>query len=221
MHLAGGSTRAERRALISWRERRLTGVATVFAVDLLLYVIVVVGRPVLPPSLVVALFALPALPLVAPAALVRRFPGAGVFVTRARARIDADGDSLIVVAADGGEQAFRWTEITGLTVDRRCRGRLLGRDSRVLATLPPALVRPQRGAWRAPSLAILVVKLRPDRFVAGPSRTRFTQPYTFHLRQPGDDEPDVRGIERRQDALQAAVMAAMIVVVAALALVRR
>jgi len=139
--------------------------------------------------------------LVIPGRIVRRLPGGRALVLASPPRIELDPEGMSLWAPEGLVGRVSWDHIGALEVDRWNRGTVIGVEGETIGMLDPAFTRPQRGLFRAPSLAVHVVRVRPDLFVLSRPSNRFSQPYGF-LRPMSDyTPPDLAAIQRRQDRI--------------------
>ena len=145
---------------------------------------------------------LPLVVLVLPRSIVRALPWRAPLIDADPPRVELDRAGLTLHWPRGTVHRWDWQEVDTLEVDRWCRGTLLGRDGRRLAQIPAPFVRPRTGWFLLPSLALRVVELRPEVFVASPPSNRISQPYGFRRPTPGYVPPDARAIRRRQALLQ-------------------
>ena len=139
--------------------------------------------------------------LVIPSRIVRRLPGGRALLVASPPRIELDAEGMSLWAPEGLVGRVSWDHIGALEVDRWNRGTVIGLDGGTIGMLDPAFVRPQRGLFRAPSLAVHVVRVRPDLFVLSRPSNRFSQPYGFRRRSPDYAPPDLAAIQRRQDLI--------------------
>ena len=151
--------------------------------------------------------------LVIPSAIIRRLPGGRALVLSSPPRMELDRDGISLWAPEGLVGEVGWEHIGALEVDRWSRGTVVAVDGETIGMLDPAFVRPQRGLFRAPSLAVHVVHVRPDLFVLSPPPNRFTQPYGFRRPTPGYVPPDLAVIQRRQNAVFVLVVVAIVAAV--------
>jgi hypothetical protein len=151
--------------------------------------------------------------LVIPAAIVRRLPGGRALVVASPPRIELDAEGISLWAPEGLVGRVSWDHIEALEVDRWNRGTVIGVDGETIGMLDPAFVRPQKGLFRAPSLAVHVVRVRPDLFVLSKSSNRFSQPYGFQRLSPDYTPPDLAAIQRRQDLIFVILVLALVLAV--------
>ena len=151
--------------------------------------------------------------LVIPSAIVRRLPGGGALVLASPPRIELDPNGISLWAPEGLVGEVSWDHIGALEVDRWSRGTVIATDGETIGMLDPAFVRPQRGLFRAPSLAVHVVRIRPDLFVLSQPSSRFSQPYGFQRPTPDYIPPDLVAIQRRQDLVFVILVLAMVAAV--------
>lgn len=151
--------------------------------------------------------------LVIPSAIVRRLPGGRALVIASPPRIELDPDGMSLWGPEGLVGRVSWDHIDALEVDRWGRGTVIGADGGTIGMLDPGFIRPQRGLLRAPSLAVHVVRVRPDLFVLSKPSNRFSQPYGFRRPAPGYAPPDLAAIQRRQDLIVAILVLAMVAAV--------
>ena len=116
-------------------------------------------------------------------------------------------------APDGLVGRVAWEHIAALEVDRWNRGTVIGVNGETIGMLDPAFVRPQKGLFRAPSLAVHVVRVRPDLFVLSQPSNRFSQPYGFRRPSPDYVPPDLAAIQRRQDLIFVILVLALVAAV--------
>jgi hypothetical protein len=148
--------------------------------------------------------------LVIPSRLVRQLPGGRALVLASPPRIELDPDGMSLWAPEGLVGRVSWEHIDALEVDRWNRGTVVAVDGETIGMLDPVFVRPQRGLFHAPSLAVHVVRLRPDRYVLSTPSNHFTQPYGFRRPSPDYDPPDLAAIQRRQDLLLLTLILAIV-----------
>ena len=127
-------------------------------------------------------------------------------------RVEFDRDGLTFGEPDEPSRHIPWDTIARMDTDRWCWGRLIARDGGVIAQVQPAYVRLQGGLFRAPSLAVYTVRMRPDLFVLSPPVDQFTQPYGFQRPSHGYQPPDLVAIERRQTALLVLFLVSLVAV---------
>lgn len=139
--------------------------------------------------------------LIIPSRIVRRLPGGRALVLASPPRIELDPEGMSLWAPEGLVGRVSWDHIGALEVDRWNRGTVIGVDGETIGMLDPAFTRPQRGLFRAPSLAVHVVRVRPDLFVLSRPSNRFRQPYGFLRPMSGYTPPDLAAIQRRQDRI--------------------
>ena len=154
-----------------------------------------------------------------PTWVLRRLPGGRALIEESPIRIELDEAGMAFAGRKGIVRRVTWEEISALEVDRWCRGTLVGSGGDRVCFVEPKFVRPRVGWFRAPSLAVQIVRVRPDRYVLSSPINRFTQPDGFRLRSEGYAPPDLAAIERRQAVLQVlllVVLAAVVTIVLAI-----
>lgn len=139
--------------------------------------------------------------LLLPSSILRRLPGGSALVPASPYRVEFDRHGLTFGDPAEPPRQVRWEDIERMDTDRWCWGRLIARDGSLIGRVQPAYVRLQGPWFRAPSLAVYAVRMRPDLFVPSPSANRFTQPYGFERPSLGYRPPDLVAIERRQTVL--------------------
>jgi hypothetical protein len=152
--------------------------------------------------------------LLIPSTIVRRLPGGRALVLANPPRIELDPEGMSLWAPEGLVGRVSWEHIGALEVDRWNRGTVVATDGETIGMLDPAFTRPQRGLFRAPSLAMHVVRVRPDLFVLSRPPNRFSQPYGFRRPTPDYVPPDVAAIQRRQNLIF--VLVVLVIVAAVL-----
>jgi hypothetical protein len=153
----------------------------------------------------------PVLCLKLPPSVLRRLPGGRLIVAAQPYAVELDRRALAFPHPDEPVRRILWDDIERMEAARWGGGRLIGRDGEPICWVQPAYVRLQRGGlgFRSRSLAVEVVRMRPDLFVLSPPENRFTQPYGFQRPTPGYNPPDLTAIDRRQVLLHVLLFVAL------------
>lgn len=113
-----------------------------------------------------------------------------------------------------GMRRFAWQDVASLELRtftwKQPRGELLGLDGSVLTTIPVNLVYLKATWFTAPTLAEMVVKARPDRYIL--TSAQLGRPDSFCLIGSAVERLDMRAAERRREWLFWALVSVMVIV---------